>query len=299
MTGRPGHAIVLALIVSGGCAKAPPSSPVSSRQGSSTYRVLAEAEITAGPAASPETVTAILPFAENGPPSYPDGALRSGCQDGLVPVRIHVGIDGRVSDVRRIPGRSVMEDSCQRAFEDSVGRAVATWRFIPAYQLRAVPSAVPGGEPAVERVPLSLDVDYEFLFSVVEGRGTVRARQARARPGWRGAPGTAFDATRFSRQELSQQAPPATAESLREISAKPGPQYAREPRPVQAAARHPYRRQCACVRRGAGGTESDTPRPRAVAPSAPGPWGRNRVRSWSDAGSRIQDSRSDPSRHLS
>ena len=28
----------------------------------------------------------------------------------------------------------------------------------------------------VERVPLGLDVDYEFVFTVVDGKGTVRPK---------------------------------------------------------------------------------------------------------------------------
>ena len=169
--------VALMLSVGVGCAKAPPKPPASARQGSSSYRVLAEAEVTPGAAEpSAETVTAILPFAENGPPSYPEAALRSGCRDGLVPVRAHVGIDGRVSDIQRIPDRGVGEGACYRAFEEAVRRALGTWRFNPAYQIRTVPAAAPGGEPTIERVPLGLDVDYEFVFAIVDGKGTARSK---------------------------------------------------------------------------------------------------------------------------
>jgi outer membrane biosynthesis protein TonB len=169
--------VLLVLGVGLGCATTPPNPPTPARQGESSYRVLAEAEVTAGtPEPSTETITAILPFAENRPPSYPDTALRSGCSDGLVPVRVHVGIDGRVSEILRIPGRAVSDDACHNVFEDSVRRALGAWGFIPAYRIRQVPAEGPGKEPAVERVPLGLDVDYEFVFTVVDGKGTVRSR---------------------------------------------------------------------------------------------------------------------------
>jgi hypothetical protein len=160
-----------------GCAKAHPGAPTSARHGDSSFRVLAETEVVNGePEPSSETITAIHPFAENQAPSYPDEALRAGCSDGLVPVRVHVGIDGRVAEIRRIPGRMVAFDACYGAMETAVQQAVVAWRFVPAYRVRRLPAGTPSGEPTVERVPLGLDLDYEFLFSVVGGKGTVRSK---------------------------------------------------------------------------------------------------------------------------
>jgi hypothetical protein len=177
MNGRLRAGGTLLLLAALGCAKARLDAPAPARQGEATYRVLAEAEVTAGAAEpSAETITAILPFVENPPPTYPEAALRAGCGDGLVPVRVHVGIDGRVSDIQGIPGRPVQDDACHRAFEGSVRQALGAWGFVPAYRVRSVPADGAGGEPRIERVPLGLDVDYEFLFAVVDGKGTVRPR---------------------------------------------------------------------------------------------------------------------------
>jgi outer membrane biosynthesis protein TonB len=138
---------------------------------------LAEAEVVQGaPETQAETITAIHPFAENQTPSYPDGALKAKCGDGLVPVRVHVGIDGRVSEVQRIPEREVADTACYGQFEAAVRAALGTWQFVPAYRVRRLPAERPGSEPTVEREPLGLDLDYEFMFTVVDGKGTVRSK---------------------------------------------------------------------------------------------------------------------------
>ena len=68
------------------------------------------------------------------------------------------------------------DDVCFRMFEESVRHALDAWRFVPAYLIRNTPADDPGKEPTVERVPLGLDVDYEFVFTVVDGKGAVRSR---------------------------------------------------------------------------------------------------------------------------
>lgn len=170
--------VSLALVLVLGCAKAHPSPPALTKHGESSFRALAETEVVSGePEPSPETITAIHPFAENLSPSYPAGALSAGCGDGLVPVRVHVGIDGRVSDVRRIPGRVVAGDACHGMLETAVRQALAGWQFVPAYRIRRLAAETPGQEPTVERVPLGLDLDYEFVFTVVDGKGSVRSKE--------------------------------------------------------------------------------------------------------------------------
>ena len=160
------------------CAKAHPSAPPSARHGESSFRVLAEAEVVDGaPEPSPETITAIHPFAENQAPSYPDAALGAGCGDGLVPVRVHVGIDGRVSEIRRIPGRVVAGDACYGEFETAVRQTLGAWQFVPAYRVRRPAAETSGNETGAAWEPLGLDLDYEFVFAVVDGKGTVRSKQ--------------------------------------------------------------------------------------------------------------------------
>jgi outer membrane biosynthesis protein TonB len=138
---------------------------------------LAEAEVVSGaPEPSANTVTAIYPLADNATPSYPASGLKAGCGEGLVPIRIHVGIDGRVSDIRPIPGRSIAEDACYKEFWAAVSASVAKWTFVPAYRVRTIPSEAPGGEPTVERTPMGLDLDYEFMFTIVNGKATVSSK---------------------------------------------------------------------------------------------------------------------------
>ncbi len=160
-----------------GCAKARPSHADRARHGEASYRPLAEVEEvgeTSEPAA--EEITTIHPLAGNQAPSYPDAALLAGCGGGLVPVRVHVGIDGRVSAIGPIPGRAAAGDACNREFESAVRRAISGWEFVPAYRVRRLAAQTPGAEPTVERVPLGLDVDYEFVFTIVDGKGAVQSR---------------------------------------------------------------------------------------------------------------------------
>jgi len=171
-------AVVAAVVGAGpGCAKAHPSHADRARQGQASYRALAEVEAAGEtPTAAGDEVTAIHPVAGNQAPSYPDVALAAGCGDGLVPVRLHNGIDGRVSATGPIPGRPPAGDACGRELQSAVKRAVGGWEFVPAYQVRRVAAATPGAEPLVERVPLGVDVDFEFVFTVVDGRGRVESR---------------------------------------------------------------------------------------------------------------------------
>ena len=172
-----GPAVIFLLGVGAACAKAHPSKTTAGREGSSSYRALAEAEVVSGaPEPSGDTVTAIHPFADNATPSYPASGLKAGCGEGVVPIRIHVGIDGRVSDIRLIPGRSVSEDACFKEFWAAVSASVSKWTFIPAYRVRTVPSKVLGEEPTVERTALGLDLDYEFTFDIANGKGTVSSK---------------------------------------------------------------------------------------------------------------------------
>jgi outer membrane biosynthesis protein TonB len=171
-------AVLAAVVGAGpGCAKAHPSHADRARQGRASYRPLAEVE-PAGetPPPAAEEITAIHPLAANQPPSYPDAALAAGCGGGLVPLRVHVGIDGRVSEIGPGPGRAAADDACGKEFEKAVREAVGSWEFVPAYRVRRVPAEAPGAEPIVERVALGVDLDFEFVFTIVGGKGAVESR---------------------------------------------------------------------------------------------------------------------------
>jgi len=88
---------------------------------------------------------------------------------------VHIGTEGTVVAQTPIPGRPVADDSCHLAFRDSVGLAVAKWRFFPA--TRRTCRVASGAPPDCSEVPIQIFVDIEFTFDVVEGRGVVRSQQ--------------------------------------------------------------------------------------------------------------------------
>ncbi|NKN31663.1 energy transducer TonB [Marichromatium bheemlicum] len=66
-------------------------------------------------------------LAGNPPPRYPRLARRRGLE-GQVLIRVAVGADGRVG------ATTVIESSGHRLLDDAALRAVARWRFAPAWQ---------------------------------------------------------------------------------------------------------------------------------------------------------------------
>jgi outer membrane biosynthesis protein TonB len=140
-----------------------------SREGQTSVRVLS------APGAAPSnseptnvTITPAYPSPDNAVPVYPMDALKAGCRDGVVPVRVYVGSDGNVTDDRDIPGRPLSADSCHPSFRAAVQAAVRAWKFAPAFRQTT------GERP--EQYPIAVYLDYEFSFRVVEGKGTVLAR---------------------------------------------------------------------------------------------------------------------------
>jgi hypothetical protein len=117
---------------------------------------------------------------ENRLPEYPAYALRAGCRDGVVPVRVHIDADGNVTAQRDVPGRPLAEDQCHSAFRASVQGAVADWRFAPAFRQTMSPGRDLGdGQTAIprwEQSAVAIYVDFEFRFDVKEGKGAVRTQ---------------------------------------------------------------------------------------------------------------------------
>ncbi|MGB7623576.1 MAG: hypothetical protein WBN92_14595 [Terriglobia bacterium] len=179
-------ALVIMILVFAVCAacrhaKAPVITD-SQLEGRASYRVLNEPETSPeAPDRSDESITAIYPFADNKTPEYPAAALKSRCKEGVVPVRIHVGTDGTVTGQEDIPGRPLPADACHRAFREAVRVVVNGWKFIPAFRVKPVAGGESKGEIRAgpvhyERTPLEADLDYEFLFQVVHGKGVVSNR---------------------------------------------------------------------------------------------------------------------------
>lgn len=152
------------------------------REGRTSVRLLTAEKAGSGSSgAADEIVTPAWASAENQLPRYPAPALSAGCRDGAVPVRVHVGTDGNVAAIRDVPGRPAATDDCHLAFQAAVKEAVAAWRFAPAFRQTPTPGPdVDGdGRPDLtrwEQVAVPIYLDFEFLFTVVDGRGEVRSR---------------------------------------------------------------------------------------------------------------------------
>jgi outer membrane biosynthesis protein TonB len=119
-----------------------------------------------------ENAKATLIPAEPGPenklPDYPADALKSGCGSGVVPVRIHVGRNGRVVSQGEVPGRAIGSDLCHARFAEAVRAAISKWGFFPA--MRRV---CPGDSEDCTSTPITIYLDLEFRFEVANGKGVV------------------------------------------------------------------------------------------------------------------------------
>jgi hypothetical protein len=128
-----------------------------------------------------ETITAAYASDQNRPPDYPPHALKAGCQEGIVPIRLYVGADGQVAKAGPIPNRPVKDEACHSAFWAATWSAVQGWRFAPAFRLVPKPGPDVDGDgvpdfSAWEQTPIMVYLDFEFTFTVVDGKGQVLAR---------------------------------------------------------------------------------------------------------------------------
>jgi hypothetical protein len=172
------------LLVFASCAHPRPAAPAPtiSREGTSSVRLLRDEQPpTAPPPPDAPTITPAYASDDNRLPEYPPYALEGGCASGIVPIRVVVGKDGNVAGLKPIPNRPVADDQCHSAFWASTCAAVQRWRFSPAYRqtTRPGPDVDKDGRPdfrAWDQTPVTIYLDFEFTFRVVEGRGEVRSK---------------------------------------------------------------------------------------------------------------------------
>ena len=170
------------LLLSLGCAARYRPPAVAIPTGVTSVRVLEnEATQPSSSEAQAERITPAFASAENKLPEYPPYALRGGCQDGVIPIRVYVGTDGNVSAVQPIPDRPVPTDRCHSAFWVATYAAVRGWRFAPAFRQTPRPGRdVDGdGRPDLtnwEQTPVAIYLDFEFTFRIVNGKGEVQSR---------------------------------------------------------------------------------------------------------------------------
>jgi hypothetical protein len=156
--------------------------PTNAREGVTSVRVLEDGAKKPPPADNVvETITPAFASDDNRLPEYPRYALKGGCQQGIVPIRLYVGADGNVARVTPVPNQPVADDQCHSAFWASSCAAVQAWRFSPAFRQtpRPGPDIDGDGRPDFtrwEQAPIMIYLDFEFTYRVVEGKGQVLSR---------------------------------------------------------------------------------------------------------------------------
>jgi outer membrane biosynthesis protein TonB len=178
--GRRCGAIVVVALISTSCgARRHLVSPaVDSREGRTSVRILKEPEAeSTDPDPSEERITPAYASSENKLPEYPAYALRAGCRDGIVPVRVYIGTNGNVAAQGDVPSRALLSDQCHMAFRAAVQSAVRDWKFAPAFRQKPMPGPDPRA-PIMrwEQSPITIYLDFEFSFQVVQGKGVVHTR---------------------------------------------------------------------------------------------------------------------------
>ena len=153
-----------------------------SREGVTDVRVLNQPE-RAAPDVQAKVVDLSPAYSveDNALPLYPPEALAASCPDGAVAIRVTVDTKGLPTLLRDVPGRPVPADACHVAFREATVRALRDWQFIPARrQVRHESADVDGdGKPDYTwpvPEPVTIFVDLEFSFRIVEGRGVVAPR---------------------------------------------------------------------------------------------------------------------------
>ena len=181
---RPVAASVAVVALVAGCAARqplPPAPPEPTREGLTSVRVLEAPPGAEPPEVVIETLTPAYASNDNQLPEYPDYALEAGCQTGVVPMRVYISDEGNVADVRAVPGRPVTDDQCHSAFWAATCLAVQAWKFAPAFRQRSRPGPDRDGDgnpdfTRWEQTPVTIYLDFEFTFRVVEGKGEVASR---------------------------------------------------------------------------------------------------------------------------
>jgi outer membrane biosynthesis protein TonB len=147
------------------------SLPDDAREGRTAVRLLSQAEPKRPVDQAEVTMVPARAGPENRLPVYPEAALRAGCDRGRIPLRIHIGTNGRVISQAPVPGTTVPDDSCHAEFAAAVRSTVADWGFFPAMRKRCSPQT--GAMPDCSDAPLTIYLDLEFSFEVVRGKGVV------------------------------------------------------------------------------------------------------------------------------
>jgi len=124
-----------------------------------------------------------IPMREFPLPRYPQTALDAKAGPAQVVVRILIGTDGRIADVRDSPLEASSSGPFAGEFRDAALRALRHWRFNPGRIDQIANKDLDGdGQPdyreviRYDLVPVFYDVRFDF--EIVGGEGKVRTSAA-------------------------------------------------------------------------------------------------------------------------
>ena len=159
-----------------------PQTPDPSR-GEASFRFLLDPEASPGPSLEPnQEFLPPTPIDALRPPAYPEAPLRVGFGSSTVVVRILVGPEGNVVEVRDSPVMEYTPGPFAASFRAATEEAVRAWRFVPG-EIRTLVDGkdIDGdGKPdykiRVSSVLVPVFYDVRFDFEIVRGEGRVRTR---------------------------------------------------------------------------------------------------------------------------
>lgn len=165
-----------------GCASAPPAAQAEAgaRSGAVGVRSIDKQLLGADRLALAANETFQMPLAEagNAVPAYPEDLLAQRLGPQTVCLNLAIGADGTVSGSRPVERAEgcPAPDAVDPRFVAAVRRAVADWRFDPAFRC-----VYPGARPADEQgcvsgreEPVAVSLAFVFVFEQSDGRGRVR-----------------------------------------------------------------------------------------------------------------------------
>jgi len=176
------------LVLLAGCARRPPPTAVPAPavepgRGQVAYRFLLDPTSAELQLADQTEFVAPIPMAEFPLPRYPQTALDAKAGPAHVVVRILIGTDGRIADVRDSPREASSSGPFAGEFRDAVLRALRHWRFTPGRIEQVAGKDLDGnGQPAYREVVeydlVPVFYDVRFDFETVGGEGRVKTSAA-------------------------------------------------------------------------------------------------------------------------
>ena len=184
MLRRSGFLLVV-LLTAGACAATRPPRPlpppVVARplSGAVDYELLRDPQAPAIQVEATQDYQSPQPDGENALPPYPRQLISQAPPAEEVVVRAYVGTDGAVTTAVPSPLDTRPPDELRAQFEEAALAAVRRWHFQPARVRSFGPgqdldgNGVPDYQVLEGEAPIEVFLDFRFVFTVKEGRGSV------------------------------------------------------------------------------------------------------------------------------